>query len=291
MKKLFAVILAVLLSAGILGGCAVHNDTGKVTEVDVKLDSTYGIVMDISHNRVLLKKNADKKARPASLTKVLTAIVVLENTKDMNEKAKMYLSDYRYLHSIDTYTVGFRPGEMITMKSCLYGALFLSASDACYIMAHHVAGSEKAFVVMMNEKAKELGMRHSHFADSVGEDNDGTYTTAEDYAKLLSYALKNRTFQKIFEGKTYTIKADNMMTNDMKIDHQVFEHVSSDSLIKGGKLGFTDKAQTCLASCADIKGTRYICITMHAQRTIGSIYPNIQDAEMVYDDIKAQYEK
>lgn len=298
-SKPFKIITAVLLVVTLCFMTACSFDSagpsdndessgGVSLPADTELESDQVIVEDITDNKIVYEKNPDEKTRPASLAKILSAIVILENTDDMDQKVQLMQRDYDNLKNSGIATSGFLPGEKATVDDYLHGMIFCSGADACLALARYVGGSETGFVDMMNKKADELGMDHSSFGDPIGLDSDDTYITVSDFSKLLKYALKNDRFRSLFQGRKYTIKANNKRKADAVITNAVFSHTAADTLIKGGKLGYTKLGRKSLASNAVIGGREYICITAHAAESINDLYPNIKDTEKIYNEIREQ---
>ena len=256
----------------------------KSIEADVFSDQM--IVMDLTHNKVLFKKAADEKTRPASLAKMMTALVVIEHTEDFDERLKIPHDIYTYLNGSGIAVAGFEDSERLTVEDLLYGMLFNSGAECCLTLARHTAGSEAAFVKMMNEKASELGMKNTTFGNCIGLDNPACYTTARDWMRLTRYALKNEHFRQIFTSYTYEIKPTNKCDETRTIRNAAVRRFGNDRAgVFGGKLGNTTQAQLCLASIAKIDGWEYVCISMLAQRTEVHFYPHVDDARTVYKQI------
>src|SRR5699024_6501471 len=129
--------------------------------------------------------SSDEKIYPASLTKIMTAIVAIENLPDLDEQ--IYLSEdmFEKLYSENASMAGFLPNEKVAAIDLIYGALLPSGAESCIGLADAIAGSEKSFVKLMNEKAEELGMNDTHFTNSTGLHDRNHYTTVNDIAKLL----------------------------------------------------------------------------------------------------------
>ena len=271
---------------------ASHSPASQVEQIDVKLLSKYAEVYDITNGRVLYEKNADKKARPASLTKVMTAILAIENIEDLNKKISTPASVYKKLRNSDLARLELKGGEKLTGNELLYGLLLPSAADCACTLAIESAGSEKAFVKMMNEKAKELKMDNTSFGNPIGEDDDRTYTTADDYVKLLRYALKNETFRKFFTTKKYMLGPSNKRDYSIALRNLTFgKFPGGASYIKGGKTGTTDGAGHCLATLGELNANEYVSVTMYAEPTSKHPLPTGEDAKKIYSQIEKETNK
>jgi len=251
-----------------------------------EIKSTHAVLMDLRTGRVIGKKNSDQKTYPASLTKMMTAILAIENLSDLNEKVTVPENIYKELKSEDASMAGFLPGEKVGVIDLLYGTMLPSGADAAESLAIRVSGSEDKFADLMNQKAKELGMNDTHFTNAVGLHNDKHYTTANDLAKLLRYALKNDTFRKIFTAREYTTSKTDKHPKGITFSSTMFAGMSTSDFqggkIIGGKTGYTENAGLCLASLAEKNGKDYILITTGAPGSHETEQFNITDALYVY---------
>ncbi len=201
--------------------------------------------------KVLYEKNADERSLIASTTKLMTAIVVLENS-DTDDIVKIE-PEYCNIEGSSMY---LKAGEEYTVKELLEGLLLVSGNDAAKALACHTAKTEEEFAALMNKKAAELGMENSHFQNPHGLDSERHYSTANDLAKLMAYCMKNPDFREITAMRT--AKTD---------DRTMFNHNKLLKICKGckgGKTGYTMAAGRCLVSCCERQGTSYICVTLSA---------------------------
>ena len=171
---------------------------------NVDLVSEKYILYNLTEDKVMMEKDANVKADIASLTKIMTIIVSIENIKDYNEKVTItndMLKDIAW----DVSVAGFKKGEVLTYNDLLYGAMLPSGADACNALAISTAGSLENFVKLMNEKVKELGLKNTSFANVVGLYDENNYSSANDVAQILMYSLKNKKFKEVFEAKSYVL--------------------------------------------------------------------------------------
>ena len=215
----------------------------------VETSAASAILMDADSGRVLYERNADRKMLIASTTKILTALVAIEEG-DLHDSVKVS-REAAYTEGSAMYLT---EGETLTLETLLYGVLLCSGNDAAVAVAQHVGGSVKGFVALMNEKAQELGMEHSSFANPNGLDDEQHYSTARDMAKLAQAALKNETLMRIASTRFVTI-GGRTMTNHNKLLHYV------DGCL-GLKTGYTKAAGRTLVSCAEKNGQRLIAVTL-----------------------------
>ncbi len=166
----------------------------------LELSAKAAAVIDVQSGRILYEKNAGKQMRIASLTKIMTAIVAIENG-DLKEKVKVKPRAV----GVEGSSIYLKPGEEIPLEHLLYGLMLRSGNDAAVAIAEHVGGSMEGFVYKMNEKAEYLGLENTHFRNPHGLDAPQHYSSAEDLARLTAYALKNPVFRKIVSTQVKTV--------------------------------------------------------------------------------------
>lgn len=262
--------------------------SGTIVSSD-RLNSPNVILVRLKDSAVLMQKNSREKIYPASLTKIMTAIVAIENMPDLQEKIKLSGSMFKNLYKDDASMAGFKPGEQVRAIDLLYGVMLPSGAECCIGVADHVAGSEHNFVKLMNKKAEELGMHNTHFENATGLHNENHYTTVRDLAKVLSYALKNDTFREIFTSSRHATQPTNKHHSGITFYSTMFKKLNDSSIaggkILGGKTGYTDEAGLCLASLAEEGGQEYILVTTGASGNHESDQYNIIDAQTVYNSL------
>lgn len=263
-----------------------HNSSASASIDMVNLHSPCAILLSLSDNAILMQKQGNKRIYPASLTKMMTAIVAIENIPDLQKKIELPSSIFQPLYNADASMAGFQPGEKVRAVDLLYGALLPSGAECCIGLADEVSGSEQAFVKKMNKKAEQLGMSNTHFANSTGLQNENHYTTVKDLSILLSYALQNKTFREIFTSSRHFTAATNTHSVGITFTSTLSQKLKDQSLpggqILGGKTGYTDEAGLCLASLAQIDGKEYILVTAGAKGNHTTEQYDIDDAREVY---------
>ena len=260
----FIIIMAVPFSVPVMA----YEPTG----VDIHAESCLFASLDTGE--ILYTKNETKKVYPASITKIMTVILMLENKNyNPNGKVAMTKEVLRLISGTGSSVAGLKEGEEITELDLAYLVLMASYGDCAYLLAFHYGGTVDNFVKMMNDKAKELGMTGTHYENPVGLHHENNYTTAEDTLILTKYALKNETFKKICESPRYTMPATNMSgertlstTNFMQDTTTNYYYVYA----KGVKTGFTDEAGRCFVSTASYNGYNYICIMFKCPTQYGT---------------------
>ncbi len=213
----------------------------------VQLSATAAILMDADSGEVLYEKDAARRMRIASTTKIMTALVVLEHAQ---------LTDTITVtgdHMVEGSSMYLKPGEVVTVEELLYGLMLCSGNDAALALADCCGGLE-TFVAAMNDKAAALGMTDTSFANPNGLDDEKHYSTARDMAVLAAYAAQNPTFRRICSTRTATV-GGRTMTNHNKLLSQVEGCI-------GMKTGYTRAAGRTLVSCAERQGRRLVAVTL-----------------------------
>lgn len=240
-----AIVIAALLACG----AEVNNSSAAgigYPDVSAKAAAVY----DTGSNRFLFEKQSGIRMKIASTTKIMTAIVVLENC-NLNDTVKI-----EKCHYAEGSSMYLREGEEITVRDLLYGLMLMSGNDAALALAYHCAGGPDEFAELMNDKAGELGMTDSSFRNPSGLDQEGHYSTARDMALLASYCMKNEVFRAIVGTKSGSF-AGRYMTNHNKL---LFRLEGATGL----KTGYTSSAGRCLVSSVNRNGREIIVVTLNA---------------------------
>ena len=250
------------------------------------LVSPYAILVDADSGEAVAEKEADVSIYPASMTKVMTALLALEANPDLEQPVTLPEDIFPELRAEGASMAGFRPGETATVRDLLYGALLPSGAECCEALAREVSGSEEAFVELMNQKAAELAMRSTHFCNPTGLHDLEHVSTVRDMARLTEAALQNETFRKLFTTERYTVPATNCHPQGFTMHSTLLSQLDGTELhrgrILGGKTGYTGEAGLCLASLAEVKGREYILVTAGAGGNHSTAPYHIEDAVTVY---------
>ena len=247
----------------------------------LEIYSENAVLYNMNEDKIIYEKNKNEKVKVASLTKIMTTILALENIDNIKEEIQMPKEAFI---GLDGYVVsGIKPNEQITYEDLLYGTMLPSAADCANALAINISGSIDNFVEQMNKKAIELNMNNTHFSNPVGIDDDN-YSTVDDIASLLKYALKNADFKKIFATKEYKT-TNNIILESTIIEKSKPYNINVSNII-GSKTGFTDEAGNCLASISKINGVNYLLVTTNA--SIDKSY-HIIDAVNIYDYYSNNY--
>ena len=214
------------------------------------------VVLEGNTNTVLYSKNANQELAMASTTKIVTAIIAIENCKDLDEK---FLVSEKAI-GIEGTSIYLKSGERLSMRELLYGLILASGNDCAVAIAEYFEGEEH-FVEMMNNLAESLGLEHTHFANPHGLDAEGHYTSAYDLAVLTSYALKNPTFKEIVSTERMVIeKNDLYQARYLKHKNRL---LFTDKNCIGVKTGFTDNAGRCLVHAHEENGMQLISVVLN----------------------------
>ena len=235
----------------------------------VKTQSKSAIVMEVNTGTVLYEKKSHEKHYPASITKIMTTLLALENG---NLSDMVTFSDDA-INNTEGSGIARDYGEQMTLEQCLYGVMLESANECAYAVAEHVGGTVENFVDMMNAKAKELGCTNTHFANPHGLQDENHYTTAHDMALIAQAAYQNETFRIIIGTKMYTIPPTNKHAEEtvLRNHHDMlctYHNANRKYLYPycvGGKTGYTATANSTLVTYAEKDGMTLICVVMNTQ--------------------------
>lgn len=225
------------------------------------------IVMDATTGLILYEKNSTKKKYPASITKIMTTLLALENSS-LNETVT-FSRDAIFGVDLDSSRIGIDVGEQLSMEDALYAVMLASANEVSYGVAEHVGGSLENFVTMMNERAKELGCVNTHFNNPHGLQDENHYTCAYDMALIAKEAIKNTTFAQITGSRTYVIRPTNIQKEARPLaNHHKFikKDIHYNGAI-GGKTGYTATAKYTLVTYAKRGDMSLICVVMGSDST------------------------
>lgn len=285
---IFAMFLMMVVIGAYIYIFIITPENNQLSSPD-NLYSSNAILIRLKDNAVLMQKNSEERVFPASMTKMMTAIVAIENLPDLNENIELTRSMFEKLYEENASMAGFQPGENVRTIDLLYGVILPSGAECCIALADHVAGSEQNFVELMNQKAENLGMKNTHFENTTGLHNKNHFTTVKDLAILLSYALQNDTFREIFTTYCHSTPPTNKHPDGITFYSTMYEGLGDQNItgveFLGGKTGYTSKAGLCLASLAEVGEQEYILITAGAKGDHYSEQYNITDALAVYNSM------
>jgi len=217
--------------------------------------SRASLIMDLATGGVVFQRNANARLAPASITKIMTAIVVLEHA-DLQEKVTALQEDM-----IEGSSMGLRPGDTLTVGQLLWGMLLPSGNDAAYALARHVGrGSQAQFAQMMNDKAREMGLQDTQFANPHGLDNPNHFSSAYDLAQISRYALRNPVFARIVATPEFTAQASR--TFKLTNVNSLLFMTSAVPGVNGVKTGFTEQAGESMVASVDREGHKVLVVVL-----------------------------
>ncbi len=269
MKKqfIFLLILAITLS---------YFSIFSYADKELDLSAETAILIDSETGKVLYDKNSSKTMYPASTTKILTAIIALENS-DLAEKVTI---DQETVDSTDGNTINLVAGEVFTMEELLHAILLSSANDSAVAIAKHISGSVEEFSKLMNKEATKMGAKDSNFVNPNGLPDEKHVSSAYDLAMIAKHAMENDDFRSIVKKTKYTIKATNktdkdrdlINSNKMLYSNEKIKVDGKDTTIKydgilGIKTGYTKASQQCFVSSVSKSGNEYISVILNSMGT------------------------
>nr|WP_298514847.1 D-alanyl-D-alanine carboxypeptidase [uncultured Marvinbryantia sp.] len=251
---------------------------GSVNLAD--LYSPYAILIAADTGETLAEKSSRAQIYPASLTKIMTALLVIEYSGNLDETVWIPTDIYEQLYAEGASMAGFLPGEETTLRELLYGILLPSGAECCLTAARYIGGTEEMFAELMNQKAAQIGMENTNFTNCTGLQENTHYSSAADIAILLQYALSNATFREIFTSKYYYVQPTEQHPDGFTFWSTLFSQTDSraDGVILGGKTGYTEEAGLCLASLLSVGGREYILVTAGAPGSHETEPYHIEDA-------------
>lgn len=255
--------------------------TDATTSVDDEVQSTNGIFIDLATGNILFDRDAHTRINPASMTKVLTVLVAAEHVTDWSDTFEITpeITNYSYVH--DCSAVGFSNNEVVTVEDLFYGTVLCSGGDAALGLATYVAGSQEAFVDMMNEKLKELGLFDTaHFTNCVGLYDENHYCTVYDIAMILEAAIDNPQCREVLSTKKYTTSSTPEHPEGIQISNWFLRRIEDKDTggeVICGKTGFVAQSGSCAVSYGkDAAGNEYICATVNAHSGWRCIYDHVE---------------
>ena len=247
---------------------------------DFDITGEYVTLYNMNEDTLLYSKNDTKKTSIASLTKMMTTLVAIEEIDNLDKIVTIKERDFE--GTVGYSKAGFKVGDKVTYRDLLYGIILPSGADAVNAVVNNTLGYDK-FIKKMNETAKKIGMNDTSYANPIGKDDENNYSTSNDLAKLLKYALKNKTFKTIFTTKNY--KTSNGINLESTVNR--YENILNTNEIKGAKSGFTKDAGRCLASITTLNNVDYLLVVINSSTT--SPYNAIKDTITIYDYYNNNY--
>lgn len=245
------------------------------------LNSKYVYVYNDTLDKTMYELNSNEEIKVASMTKIMTAILVIEHNQDLDKIITIKDEDLRDMYEYTT--TGFQAGYEVTIRELLYGILLRSGADAVNAAVRVTTDTEEEFISLMNQKVKELNLKNTYFSNAVGKDKDN-YSSVHDIAKIMEYCLKNKTFKEIISTPMHYIERLDLQINGPLYKNDKKYNLDL-SLISGGKSGYTSLAKHSLVSFGEKDGITYIVVTDYANS-----YKNILiDTVKIYEHFFNNY--
>ena len=254
---------------------------------DIEISSTSALMMERETGQIIYSKDPIRSTYPASIAKIMTAIVGIEHCPDLNASVTITDAMLEGLLEADASVAGFVSGEEVQYIDLFYALLLPSGADAANAIAISLFGSIDAFVQEMNDMALQLGMVATHYTNVSGLHDVKMRTTATDVAMLFNYALSNDVFRSVITKQSYTTAATNKHPDGLTVYSTMFSMLpktefENGAVILGGKTGTTTPAGQCLASFGSYQGREYILVTLGAFGYESGQHMNIEDAMTLY---------
>ncbi len=285
-KTVLAIFLIITLAVSVF---SVGAGAYQISGFDVTAEGV--LLVSLDTDDVLFARNTEKKLYPASLTKIMTALLVLEKTTDLDgEMITVSENAVKSILGTGASSGGLKAGEQITARQAVYYLMLPSANDCAVAVAEHYGGSVSGFVNLMNARAEELGMENSHFANPHGLHDDEHYTTVKDMYLLTKHALSIEVFKEVIGQKRYQMPATNKSPAKTLVTtvfmQDLYNGVSPNlyyRYAKGVKTGFTDAAGRCLISTATKNGHSYLCVLMKCPQDGSRNYNEFKETKALYE--------
>lgn len=267
MKRIAAFFLALVLLTGLISPPALAATVPWPENVEISAEG--GILMDAGSGAVLYGKNIHQAYYPASITKILTALIVIENC-NLDETVTF---SHNAVYNVEngSSSAGIDEGDQLSVRDCLYAMLLKSANEAANALAEHAAGSIEDFAKMMNEKAQSLGCTDSHFNNPSGLNDPEHYTSAHDMALIACAAFENDTFVEIDSSRYYDLPPTKRNPEGSRVypGHKMLKKNLPEYYpgILGGKTGYTSLAGNTLVTCAERNGMRLVSVVLNGHQT------------------------
>lgn len=288
---LFAITCTFVIALSTLLPVAAIDDA---FDLGKNLYSTNYIFLDADTGQVLSAKKQDEQISIASLTKMMTVLLAIENSSSLNQTVTITDEMIDRLYEEQASVAGYVTGDTATVLDLCYAAAIPSAADAANALAIQIGGSFEKFYQMMNDKAAQLGMDHTVFKSAHGLDREGQYSTVEDVSKLLRYALQNPTFKEIFSTKEHTTQATTYYPFGIPLASTIWAYADTYGYnltnLSGGKTGYTLQAGRCIAYWATVNDMNIIAVTAGASTNVEQ-YSNLSDAQTALTSLASWHKK
>lgn len=249
-KKVISVVLCLLIAI-----LSVTN----ASAASWGLEAPYVYIYNNTTKQVLYSKNGDEKIYPASMTKVMTALLALEKMDNLDTVVTIDEYDLEGLWERGASVANFEVGEKVTYRDLIYGIILPSGADACRAVSRVLFGTEEAMAKAMTERAKELGCTNTNFVNTSGLHEDDHYTTVKEMAMITQKALENEFFKQVFSTRTYRTETEDHYMAATILKYKWKTGTSIDHIV-GCKTGYTDNSRSCLTALVNSQGQDIICV-------------------------------
>ena len=283
-NKIYKIMMIIMLVIVVL-----TYNTKVYADDELSVNAKAALIVEINTGKIIYEKDIYEQNYPASVTKILTAILTLENC-ELDDVATV--SQTAISHIPTGYVVApLLEGEKIKVEDLLYALMLKSSNDSAYVLAEYVGGSVEGFSEMMNKKAKDIGCKNSHFVNPNGIHNDNHYTTAYDMYLIAKYAMKNEKFVKIVSTYQYTLPATNKYRKNDRIMKNTNNFVNPknvyyNEIVKGIKTGTTKQAGNYLITDSSDNGLEFITVVLGAQTANSKFSETKEMISFAYDNYK-----
>ena len=266
-KYVFIFVVVFIVAAGFFIYAQKYGVTDTATEVGISAGQA--ILVDGENGKILFEKCADEKAYPASTTKIMTALVTLEVLRENDSPINQVVEVPASAQGVEGSSLYLKAGEKISIEDLLYGLMLVSGNDAAAVLAEIIGGGQENFVKMMNDKAKELGCKGTHFNNPHGLFDEDHYTTARDMAMISCEAMKDPMFRKIVVSKEYESKRQESTYKTFQNKNKtVYEYGGGNGI----KIGYTMNSGRTLVASSERDGNSMICVVMSAPDWFNDAY-------------------
>lgn len=264
-------------------------DLAEETILPNEIHSKNVLLQNLNTGEFLIEKNKNKEVNIASLTKLVTAYLLITESPDLTETVTINQEILDTLTAEGASLSGFLSGDELSINDLAYGIILPSGGDAALVAANYVSGSEEKFVAKMNTLAEEIGMTNTHFQNATGLDAKNHYSTLLDLNKFMHVALENPQFVELVTTTNYETSKTPYTPEGYALESTMLKDSEDLSLshgeILGGKTGYTKKAGQCLVSLANVDGERYLLITTGANGNPFTELFSLADARYIYENM------
>ncbi|MCR4749276.1 MAG: D-alanyl-D-alanine carboxypeptidase [Lachnospiraceae bacterium] len=263
----------------LFAGYKVDASSADVSITEEEVQSQYASLINATTGKVLVTRNGNDRMNPASMTKVMTALVACEHITDLNEKFTVTVEDTDFAYVHDLSCAGFEAGETVPIKDILYGAIMPSGGECCHALERFVAGSEEEFIGMMNDKVAELGLSGTHFTNSAGLFGDDHYTTLYDISMIMKAAVENDICREVLHEHLHVTTPTEQHPEGLELSNWFMRRIEdkySKTEVMGAKTGYVVQSGNCAVSYTiGDDGTVYICATGNAHSAWRAIFDHV----------------